>query len=132
MDALLNWLKTWDWSAVLATLIGLVTAYGGSIALLVIGLIKTRIKNFNYQKALEDAKIELSNQQLKAIEDLKNDTILVLNNISNNLISQNAEAQAEQKRIIQSIVDDANEVNKDIQEIPANTNALDVLNSLGE
>lgn len=132
MDALLNWLKTWDWSAVLATLIGLVTAYGGSIALLVIGLIKTRIKNFNYQKALEDAKIELSNQQLKAIEDFKNEMISELSNISNNLISQNAEAQAEQKRIIQSIVDDANEVNKDIQEIPSNTNALDVLNSLGE
>ncbi|MGM9969783.1 MAG: hypothetical protein ACI35S_05240 [Anaeroplasma sp.] len=129
MDALLEWLKTWNWSAVLATIIGLAATYGGSIAVLVIGLIKTRIKNFNYKQALEYAKIELSNKQLELIDNLKESIISELNIINSNLLSQNAEAAKEQKKIIQDIVDDANKANEEIQEIPI-SDASAVLKSL--
>lgn len=129
MDALLNWLKTWDWGAVLTVLIGLATTYGGSIVILVIGIIKSRIKNFNYQSALENAKIELSNQQLELIENLKNSIVNELTTINSNLLTQNAAAAAERKKIIQDIVDEANEANSEIQEMPI-ANANDVLDGL--
>ncbi|MGM9971541.1 MAG: hypothetical protein ACI35W_03970 [Anaeroplasmataceae bacterium] len=131
MDALLEWLKTWDWSAVLATLIGLAATYGGSILILIISLIKTRVKNFNYKQALENAKIDLSNQQLELIENLKDSIVKELSTINSNLMSQNSEAAAEQKKIIQDIVDDANRANEEIQEVSV-ANASEVLNGLGE
>ena len=65
MEAFIEWLKGLDYTAIYAMLGAFVTAYGGSIVALVIGLLKQRTKNFNYQQALEKLNIDINEEQTK-------------------------------------------------------------------
>ncbi len=128
MTALLEWLKTWDFSAVLSTIIIFATTYGGSILALVIGLIKTRVKNFQFQEALEKMQIQLSEEQTQKIEEMRKAIVDELTIISANIINNENANALERKKLIQGIIDDANEANAEIQELPVTAN--DVLDSL--
>jgi hypothetical protein len=84
------------------------TAWGGSIVALVIGLLKQRTKNFNYQQALETLQIKLSQEQTDKIEALRVDIVNSLNEVQKNIIVNNNQANEVRMAVINTIVEEAN------------------------
>lgn len=115
MQKLLEWISTLDLKVIYTALVAFISAWGGSIIVLVVGLLKTRLKNINYQKALEKVKIELNENQTKLIEDLRTDLITELGNIQNNLLSQDKANNEERLEKIGLITKEVNEANAELQ-----------------
>lgn len=108
MNEFIEWLKGLDYTAIYTMLGTFTTAWGGSIIALVIGLLKQRTKNFNYQQALETLQIKLSQEQTDKIEALRVDIVNSLGEIQKNIITNNNTANAERMAVINTIVEEAN------------------------
>lgn len=108
MNELIEWLKGLDYTAIYAMLGTFTTAWGGSIVALVIGLLKQRTKNFNYQQALETLQIKLSQEQTDKIEALRVDIVNSLNEVQKNIIVNNNQANEVRMAVINTIVEEAN------------------------
>ncbi len=108
MNEFIEWLKGLDYTAIYAMLGTFATAWGGSIVALVIGLLKQRTKNFNYQQALETLQIKLSQEQTDKIEALRIDIVNSLGEIQKNIIANNNQANEERMAVINTIVEEAN------------------------
>lgn len=108
MNEFIEWLKGLDYTAIYTMLGTFITAWGGSIIALVIGLLKQRTKNFNYQQALETLQIKLSQEQTDKIEALRVDIVNSLGEIQKNIITNNNTANAERMAVINTIVEEAN------------------------
>lgn len=108
MNEFIEWLKGLDYTAIYAMFGTLATAWGGSIVALVIGLLKQRTKNFNYQQALEKLQIKLSQEQTEKIEQLRADIVKSLGEVQKNIIVNNENANAERLAIINQVVEEAN------------------------
>lgn len=108
MTEFIEWLKGLDYTAIYAMLGTFATAWGGSIVALVIGLLKQRTKNFNYQQALETLQIKLSQEQTDKIEALRVDIVNSLGEIQKNIIINNDQANQERIAVINTIVEEAN------------------------
>jgi hypothetical protein len=117
MNELLEWAKGIDYTALYAMLGTFVTAWGGSIVALVIGLLKQRTKNFNYQQALEQLQIKLSQEQTNNIELLKNDIVVNLSEIQKNIIANNKQANEERMQVINTIVEEANQSLEELKQM---------------
>lgn len=117
MEEFINWLKGLDYTAIYAMLGTFATAWGGSIVALVIGLLKQRTKNFNYQQAVEKLKIQLTQEQTEKIEALRNDIVSNLSEIQKNIIKQNTQAQDERMAIINQIVEEANQSAEELKQL---------------
>ena len=119
MEEFINWLKGLDYTVIYAMLGTFATAWGGSIVALVIGLLKQRTKNFNYQQAVEKLKIQLTQEQTEKIEALRNDIVSNLSEIQKNIIKQNTQAQDERMAIINQIVEEANQSAEELKQLTA-------------
>jgi hypothetical protein len=108
MNEFIEWLKGLDYTAIYTMLGTLVATWGGSIVALVIGLLKQRTKNFNYQQALETLQIKLSQEQTDKIEALRNDIVASLGEIQKNIIANNNQANEERMAVINQVVEEAN------------------------
>ena len=131
MEAFMEWLQGIDYQTLFATIIAYVTANVGGFIALVIGLLKQRTKNFNYQQLLENAKIELSNENNKRIEDLQLMLYDKLNEVQSNIITNNKEQSQKRIEFMNQIVQDANnvinEVNQLARSVQTNPISLDEL-----
>ncbi len=132
MNSLLEWLKTWDWNAVLAAIIAFISVYGGSILVLVIGLIKTRLRNINFQETLEKNKIQLSQEQRQQIDLFQQIMLTKLEALEKNIIQNNDAANKERIKILKDALDDADKVTEELEEVKVEelTNANDILAAL--
>lgn len=131
MSELLEWLKTWDWNAVLATIISFASVYGATIIALVIGIIKSRIKNFNYQEALDKTKIQLSNEQKEQIEKFQNDMLSKLEALELNILSTNKAANDERIKILKEALGEAEQATEKLEPVePLHQDANSILDSL--
>ena len=119
MTEFIEWLKGLDYTAIYAMLGTFVTAWGGSIVALVVGLLKQRTKNFNYQQALEKLQIKLSQEQTNKIEELRTDIVNMLSDVQKNIISNNELANAERMAVINTIVDEANQSVEELKQLTA-------------
>lgn len=117
MNELIEWLKGLDYTALYAMLGTAVTAWGGSIVALVIGLLKQRTKNFNYQQALESLQIKLSQEQTDKIEALRQDIVASLNEVQKNIIVNNDLANAERMNVINQVIEEANQSVEELKSI---------------
>lgn len=117
MEAFMEWLQGIDYQTLFATIIAYVTANVGGFIALVIGLLKQRTKNFNYQQLLENAKIELSNENNKRIEDLQLMLYDKLNEVQSNIISNNKEQSQKRIEVMNQIVQDANNVINEVNQL---------------
>ena len=121
MEAFMEWLQGVDYQALFATIIAYLTANLGGFAALIIGLLKQRTKNFNYQQLLDKAKIELSNENNKRIEDLQVMLYDKLNEVQSNIITSN-EAQSQKRiEVMNQIVQEANSVVEEVNELNSNS-----------
>lgn len=119
MNEFIEWLKGLDYTAIYAMIGTFVTAWGGSIVALVIGLLKQRTKNFNYQQALEKLQIKLSQEQTDKIEELRKDIIASLSEVQKNIIINNDNANAERMAVINQIVEEANASVEELKQLTA-------------
>ena len=127
MDAFMEWLQGIDYQTLYATIIAYVTANVGGFIALIIGLLKQRAKNFNFQQVLENAKIELSNENNKRIEDLQVMLYDKLNELQANIITSNKEQSDKRIEVMNQIVREANEVINEVNELNSN-NIFEELN----
>lgn len=119
MNEFIEWLKGLDYTAIYTMLGTFVTAWGGSIVVLVIGLLKQRTKNFNYQQALEKLQITLSQEQTNKIEELRKDIVNSLSEIQKNIIANNNQANEERMAVINQIVEEANASVEELKQLTA-------------
>ena len=119
MNEFIEWLKGLDYTAIYAMLGTFATAWGGSIVALVIGLLKQRTKNFNYQQALEKLQIQLSQEQTDKIEQLRADIVASLGEVQKNIIVNNENANAERMAVINTIVEEANASVEELRQLTA-------------
>ncbi|MCM1130081.1 MAG: hypothetical protein NC310_00260 [Roseburia sp.] len=134
MDSLLEWLKTWDWNALLATIVTFASLYGGSIVVLIIGLIKTRLRNLNFQETLEKTKIQISQEQRDQIEVFQRNMLSRLEALEASIIQNNSAANQERIKILKDALEDADKVTAEIEEIPVETevDANSILDKVGD
>lgn len=119
MEQFIEWLKGLDYTTIYTMLGTFVTAWGGSIVALVIGLLKQRTKNFNYQQALEKLQITLTQEQTNKIESLRNDIVASLNEVQKNIIVNNNQANEERMAVINQIVEEANASVEELKQLTA-------------
>lgn len=127
MKELFEWISKLDLSVIYTAIIGFATTWGGSVLALTIAFIKQRTKNFNYQKALETLKIELSEEQASKIDEMKNTLITELDKISKGLIAREDENAQARMEAINQITKDVEEANK---ELNAAFNSTDMIKEL--
>lgn len=108
MTEFIEWLKGLDYTAIYVALGTFVTAWGGSIVALVIGLLKQRTKNFNYQQSLDKLNVKINQEQTDKIEALRNDIVNSLSEIQKNIIANNNQANEERMAVINQVVEEAN------------------------
>lgn len=119
MEQFIEWLKGLDYTAIYTMLGTFVTAWGGSIVALVVGLLKQRTKNFNYQQALEKLQITLSQEQTAKIESLRADIVASLSEVQKNIIVNNNQANEERMKVINTIVEEANTSVEELKQLTA-------------
>lgn len=127
MKEVFEWISKLDLSVIYTAIIGFATTWGGSVLALTIAFIKQRTKNFNYQKALETLKIELSEEQASKIDEMKNTLITELDKISKGLIAREDENAQARMEAINQITKDVEEANK---ELNAAFNSTDMIKEL--
>lgn len=133
MDSLLEWLKTWDWNALLAVIISFVSVYGGSILVLVIGLIKTRLRNVNFQEAIEKKSEEDKKEQRENQKRFEQGMLAMLKSMENRIIQNNNTAHQERLQVLKDALGEADVATAELQEIPVEETKKDadaILNSL--
>lgn len=121
MEAFMEWLQGVDYQTLFATIIAYLTANLGGFAALIIGLLKQKTKNFNYQQLLDKAKIELSNENNKRIEDLQVMLYDKLNEVQSNIITSNKEQSQKRIEVMNQIVQEANSVVEEVNELNSNS-----------
>lgn len=119
MTEVIEWLKGLDYTALYTMLAAFVTTWGGSIIALVIGLLKQRTKNFNYQQTLEKLQIKLSQEQTDKIDQLKGDIVIMLTNIQKDIIVNNDKANEKRMEVINTVAKEAEESLKELKELSA-------------
>lgn len=117
MTEVIEWLKGLDYTALYTMLAAFVTTWGGSIIALVIGLLKQRTKNFNYQQTLEKLQIKLSQEQTDKIDQLKGDIVIMLTNIQKDIIVNNDKANEKRMEVINTVAKEAEESLKELKEL---------------
>ena len=118
MTEFIEWLQGLNYGMVYAILGAFATTYGGSILALVIGLLKQRIKTFNFQQALEKAQIQSEQRQTEQIEALRNDMVTMFTDVQKVIITNNNLANEERLKVIETIKEDAN---KSLEELKSLT-----------
>ena len=119
MNEFIEWIKGLDYTALYIAVGTFVTAWGGSIVALVVGLLKQRTKNFNYQQALDKLQIKLNQEQTDKIESLRNDIVNMFSEMQRSIIVKNKEASDERMAVINQIVEEANESIEELKQITA-------------
>lgn len=127
MEQFIEWLSGLDYQTLFATIITYLTANVGGFIALIVGLLKQKTKNFNFQEKLEKTKLELSNENNKRIEDLQVMLYDKLNDIQSNIITSNKEQTDKRIAAMNQLVNDANEVIEEVNQLNS-SNIFEELN----
>lgn len=119
MDGFLEWLKTLDWGNVCAAIWTFVCVYGVSIFSLIIGILRLKTKNINFQEKLDLMQSKLQQQYFEQLENMKIELIQGIEKIKDNVISVNTELN--QKKI--------EAVNKAVEEAKNSVSTIDPMKS---
>ncbi len=119
MDGFLEWLKTLDWGNVCAAIWTFVCVYGVSIFSLIIGMLRLKTKNINFQEKLDLMQSKLQQQYFEQLENMKTELIQGIEKIKDNVISVNTELNL--KKI--------EAMNKAVEEAKNSVSTIDPINS---
>lgn len=110
MEGFLEWLKTLDWSNICAAIWTFVCVYGISLFGLVIGLIRSKIKNSNFLEKLNILELKLNSQYNQKLDELKEILILNLDQMKENIIETNTKLNQEKIEAVHEAVEDAKKI----------------------
>lgn len=129
MEGLINWLETLDWGVICAAIWTFIVAHISSIILLIIGWLKAKSKNANFQEQLEILKKQQEDLLQQTINDLKKSLIDSVNGMKENIINNNKESY-------QKMVDDVHEAietaKNDVSSLNPINNSFNIKNALKE
>lgn len=114
MEALLNWISE-NVGSIWAWFLGYLSLYGVSIVGLVIALITSKVKNFNYQTKLEELGITLKEEQAANIEKLRTEILNSLQEYKEQIVMNNNISNEERKQVLIEIKEAAEEKNAIIE-----------------
>lgn len=110
MEGFLEWLKTLDWSNICAAIWTFVCVYGISLFGLVIGLIRSKIKNSNFLEKLNILELKLNSQYNQKLDELKEIFISNLDQMKENIIETNTKLNKEKIEAVHEAVEDAKKI----------------------
>lgn len=121
MQEFLNWLTSLDWKALFATVVGFLSVWGGSFIALIVGLLKQRAKNFNYQKALNKLNIQLSQEQTAKMVELEKLVVDKIEELQQSIINNNDTHAQARMQALQTLAEDAKKVAEEVKPVDINS-----------
>lgn len=126
-EQLVQWLSNLDYGKFFAMVAAFLSVYGGFLAALVIGLIKTRLTKIKLDEALAKLEIKLTEKQIEQSEKDKQEIINLLGETQKLLISQNTQAQEKRMEVLNNLEEDSKDAIQEIKKFSIDE-ALDDIN----
>lgn len=117
MNEISNWIASVDWEVVWGTIIGFLVANAGALFVFGLGWLKQKAKNFDYQKALEKLKIDITTEQNEKLNHYQQELINAINGLQKDIIKNNDEHAKQRLEAINDLVVVANETAEEAKKI---------------
>lgn len=117
MKEFIEWLMTLDTTAISAAIVGLITTYGGTLIVLVIGILKSRIKNTSFKEAIEKAKLENSQDLNLKITETQNLLVSILTGIQEDIMAKENASQQERLAALKALTNDVQTASVELEQM---------------
>lgn len=117
MKEFIEWLMTLDTTAISAAIVGLITTYGGTLIVLVIGILKSRIKNASFKEAIEEAKLENAQDLNIKITETQNLLVSILTNIQEDIMAKENASQQERLAALKALTNDVQTASVELEQM---------------
>lgn len=117
MDDFFNWLKTLDWSNVCAAIWTFVSVYGVSLITIVIGNIKLKAKNANFNEKLSKLEAELIVEYNKKLEEFKSLFHEEFDDLKENILNDNIKNNQEKIEAVNNAIEEAKQSVSDLEPV---------------
>lgn len=117
MKEFIEWLMTLDTTAISAAIVGLITTYGGTLVVLVIGILKSRIKNTSFKEAIEKAKLENAQDLNIKITETQNLLVSILTNIQEDVMAKENASQQERLAALKALTNDVQTASVELEQM---------------
>ena len=89
MNEMSNWIASVDWEVIWGTIIAFLATNIGAMFVFLLGWLKQKSKNFNYQKALETLKIDITTEQNEKLAKYQQELINAIDGLQKDIIKNN-------------------------------------------
>lgn len=117
MKEFIEWTMTLDTTAISAAIVGLITTYGGTLVVLVIGILKSRIKNTSFKEAIEKAKLENSQDLNLKITETQNLLVSILTGIQEDIMAKENASQQERLAALKALTNDVQTASVELEQM---------------
>lgn len=117
MKEFIEWLMTLDTTAISAAIVGLITTYGGTLIVLVIGILKSRIKNTSFKEAIEKAKLENAQDLNLKITETQNLLVSILTEIQEDIMAKENASQQERLAALKALTNDVQTASVELEQM---------------
>lgn len=117
MKEFIEWIMTLDTTAISAAIVGLITTYGGTLVVLVIGILKSRIKNTSFKEAIEKAKLENSQDLNLKITETQNLLVSILTGIQEDIMTKENASQQERLAALKALTNDVQTASVELEQM---------------
>lgn len=121
MNEISNWIAEVDWEVVWGTIIAFLATNIGALFIFLLGWLKQRTKNFNYQKALETLKIDITTEQNEKLAQYKQELIAAIDGLQKDIIKNNDNHAQERLEALENLAKEAQQTATEAKEIDINS-----------
>lgn len=121
MNEVSNWIASVDWEVVWGTIIAFLATNIGALFIFLLGWLKQRTKNFNYQKALETLKIDITTEQNEKLAQYQQELIAAIDGLQKDIIKNNDNHAQERLEALENLAKEAQQTATEAKEIDINS-----------
>lgn len=121
MNEISNWIAEVDWAVVWGTIIAFLATNIGALFIFLLGWLKQRTKNFNYQKALETLKIDITTEQNEKLAQYQQELIAAIDGLQKDIIKNNDGHAQERLEALENLAKEAQQTATEAKEIDINS-----------
>ena len=121
MNEVSNWIASVDWAVVWGTIIAFLATNIGALFIFLLGWLKQRTKNFNYQKALETLKIDITTEQNEKLAQYQQELIAAIDGLQKDIIKNNDNHAQERLEALENLAKEAQQTATEAKEIDINS-----------
>lgn len=121
MNEISNWIAEVDWAVVWGTIIAFLATNIGALFIFLLGWLKQRTKNFNYQKALETLKIDITTEQNEKLAQYQQELIAAIDGLQKDIIKNNDNHAQERLEALENLAKEAQQTATEAKEIDINS-----------